>query len=232
MGQHFLKSKKALLDIVNSADLEPEDVVLEVGPGKGVLTRELSERVSRVIAIEKDPRWVEELNKEFKGTNVEIIQGDILHFDHSKLPKEYKIVANLPYYLSSHFLKVFLESKNPPKSMSLMFQLEVARRITARPPNMNLLGLSVQVFGKPRFVRKISRGDFKPQPNVDSAIIAIKDIGDEFFVKNNIDKKRFFKLAKKAFGQKRKKLSNTIGVGSEKRPQDVTLDEWAEFLKD
>jgi len=235
MGQHFLSSRHALGIILETARPTKKDIVLEVGPGTGILTRELGERARKVIAVEKDPRLVEYLAQEYKAKkNVDIVEGDILRIPKKTLKlkdNSFIVVANIPYYLTSRFLRIYLECAPRPRSMTLMIQHEVARRITARPPDMNLLALSVQAFGTPSYIAKIPRGAFHPAPRVDSAIIHIAGINDSFFKKNNIRPKTFFEIAKKAFSQKRKMLKRSIGADSQKRPEELSLGEWVEIIK-
>lgn len=231
MGQHFLASRATLDAIVTAADIKKNDAVLEVGPGKGILTTELAVRAKKIIAIEKDSRFIPLLQGQFSEKNVSIIEGDILHMPLDDiLPKKYKIVANIPYYITSHFLRLFLERDHKPESMTLLVQYEVAKRICAAPPNMNMLALSVQAYGMPRIIQKVPRSHFKPAPDVDSAIITITDINNDFFEKNKILPDTFFALAKKAFSQKRKKLRNTIGIDSDQRPQELSLGDWLKLF--
>lgn len=231
MGQHFLASRATLDAIVTAASIKKNDVVLEVGPGKGILTAELALRAKKIIAIEKDSRFIPLLQDQFPEKNVSIIEGDILHMTLGNvLPKKYKIVANIPYYITSHFLRLFLESDHKPESMTLLVQYEVAKRMCATPPNMNMLALSVQAYGTPRIIQKVPRSHFKPAPDVDSAIITITNISNDFFEKNEIPSDAFFALAKKAFGQKRKKLRNTIGIDSDQRPQELSLEHWVKLF--
>jgi 16S rRNA (adenine1518-N6/adenine1519-N6)-dimethyltransferase len=233
MGQHFLTSSALAERIVDAAQITSKDIILEVGPGKGILAEILARRAKKVIAIEKDERFVELLKQKFsRAKNIEIISGDILKIDlDAILPKKYKIVANIPYYLTSHFLRIFLEGEPRPQSMTLMIQYEVARRVVAQPPNMNLLALSVQAYGKPKIIQKVPRSFFHPQPNVDSALITITEISDSFFTKNKIEPKKFFEIARKAFQKKRKTLHNSIGIDSQKRPQELSLDAWTNVMR-
>ncbi len=177
LGQHFLIDKKVLHKIIQAADLKPGDVILEVGPGIGILTLELAKKVKKVVAVEKDFKMIavlKEVLRDYK--NVEIVRDDILKVnlnDFILKPKTYKIVANIPYYLTSHLIRKFLEIDNPPKEMILMIQKEVAQRIVARPPKMSLLAVSVQFYAKPEIITFVSKKSFWPQPKVDSAIIKI-----------------------------------------------------------
>lgn len=256
MGQRFLRSKKARDQIIAAADLSKNDIVLEVGPGEGFLTEALAERAGKVIAVEKDKRFVEILRRRFRNqNNIEIIEGDILDLWPSLralakqsrriangLPRRspavagsllamtsghYKIVANIPYYLTSRFLRLTLKVKQKPELMALMVQREVAERIVAKPPQMNMLALSVQAYGKVKRIANVPRGAFSPQPRVDSAIIKVFDISNDFFEKNHIAPERFFALARRAFAQKRKMLSNSLGLkGDTRRPQELSLKDW------
>ena len=240
MGQHFLHDIHVLERIITEAKIGAEDTVLEVGPGRGILTQELAQKAKKVIAIEKDPHLVEGLQKQFADRqNIEIIHGDILKTNLSKiLPRRYVVVANLPYYLTSRFLRVFLDppSWSAPSRMLLMVQREVAVRICAEPPDMNMLALSVQAFGKPKILFRVGREAFSPCPAVESAVIEIDEISDAFFQKNKVGKERFFALAKKAFQQKRKTLKNSLGVSpsasGQRRPQVLSLDDWSQLVSE
>lgn len=235
MGQHFLSSERALKIILRVSHPTKKDIVLEIGPGTGVLTRVLSEHAKKVIAVEKDKRLANLLQEEYKtNKNVDIQEGDILQISKKSLQLKdngYIVVANIPYYLTSRFLRIYLEEPPRPRAMTLMVQYEVARRITATPPDMNLLALSVHAFGTPLYIAKIPRGSFRPPPRVDSAIIHIANINDAFFKKNNIDQKKFFDIVRLAFSQKRKMLRRSIGIHSQKRPEELSLGEWAAIVK-
>lgn len=238
LGQNFLKSKKIARKIVNAGKIKPKDVVLEVGPGKGILTEILLEQASRVIAVEKDPLLVEYLRKKFAThKNIEIIEGDILKLETKSFKLKagsYKIVANIPYYITSHFLKKFLEAEHQPLSMALTIQKEVAQRIVSVPPQMSLLSLSVQVYGKPKIIDFISKNEFSPVPKVDSAILIIENISKEFF--ESINERKFFNLLKNGFSHKRKLLLNNIHSNPEIfdkcelspkiRAQELSLENW------
>lgn len=242
LGQHFLTSTAIAKRIVESANIQLSDVVLEVGPGKGMLTQFLIEKSKKVVAIEKDKHLVMFLKEKFKEVkNFRVIEDDILHTRYKILDTRYRIVANLPYYITSRFLRLFLEEMaNKPQTMTLMVQKEVAERICAKQPHMNLLALSVQAFGKPKILFRVSRGNFAPPPEVDSTVIAIENISDAFFKKRTISPKEFFALPKKAFSQKRKMLRSSIGasvadnlpqVFATKRPQELSLEDWASLVK-
>lgn len=239
LGQHFLVNSSVAERIVTAARVQPDDVVLEIGPGKGVLTHLLAQKAKHVIAIEKDKNLVIYLKNRFEAVkNIEIIEQDILKY--SDVRHRYIIVANLPYYITSRFLRLFLEEMpNKPISMTLMVQKEVAERICAKPPNMNLLALSVQAFGKPKILFTVGKGNFSPPPEVESAVIQISDISDNFFKKHGVTPKEFFTLPRKTFSQKRKMLRSSLQyaevrlpqVYTEKRPQELGLEEWSKLWK-
>lgn len=229
LGQHFLICEWVLADLAKATELKPTDTVLEIGPGTGALTRFLASRVKKVIAVEKDTVLAKDLADQLKTTysnlddsqhlcddrqefvkNVEIIAGDILHFDFSILPAKYKVVANIPYYLTSRLIRVLLEQERKPEAMVLTIQREVAERIIARPPQMNLLGLAVQAYARPEIMAHVPASCFRPRPQVDSAILRMSDISDEFFNKNRIAQKDFFVLAKAGFSSRRKMLVNNL----------------------
>jgi len=235
LGQNFLVNKGVVQKILNAAEITNSDLVLEIGTGKGGLTEELRKKANRVIAIEKDHRLINDLKNTFREfSNVEIIEDDVLKFDpYSIIHIPYKIVANIPYYITSHLLKTIFEKWPMPELVVLMVQKEVAQRIVAKPPEMNLLALSVQFFAEPKIISYVSRGSFRPIPKVDSAIIRLVPrrearITDQEF------REKFFKLAKTAFAGKRKQLKNTVGaeilgkagIRPESRPEELFLEDW------
>lgn len=216
LGQNFLTDKSVLKKIIETADLSPTDTVLEIGPGTGILTKELAQGVRKVIAVEKDPKMVQILKEELKVLdNIDIVQGDILKIDNWKLIENwgleignYKIVANLPYYISSPVIRKFLEIDNPPEFLVLMLQKEVAKRICVKPPDMNLLAVSVQFYATVKIIKYVSKKSFWPVPKVDSAIIKITPLicAD----RKNINTDIFFKIVKAGFSQPRKQLLNNL----------------------
>jgi len=220
LGQNFLIDQIALKKIINTAQLNKNDVVVEIGPGIGNLTKELAKRAKKVIGIEKDPFMIKILEESLKEvSNVEIIQGDILKIwiPNSKeflnhrfqLLNNYKVVANLPYYITSPTIRNFLESKNKPRLMVLTLQKEVAQRICAKPPHMNLLSITVQFYAKTEIVSYLSKKSFWPQPKVDSAIIKITPSKNNFSF-TPLFSEYFFKIVKAGFSNPRKKLVNNL----------------------
>lgn len=208
LGQNFLISDKVLNRIVEKADLNSSDVVLEVGPGLGVLTQKLISEAKKVIAVEMDRKLVKILEDRFgEVNNLEIINQDILKFNPDEFGlKNYKIVANLPYQISSKFLTRFLEIENRPSEMILMLQKEVAEKICAEPGNMSLLSVAVQFYAQPEILFQVSKTKFFPAPKVDSTVIKlkIKELNPK------IDSKEFFKLVRAGFLNKRQKLKNNL----------------------
>jgi len=241
LGQHFLKNKKILQEVVDAAELSKKDIVLEVGPGTGTLTELLAQKAKRVIAIEKDKNLIPVLREKFKDyKNVEIVQGDILQIPSKvevQLPNNYKIVANIPYYITSRFLRLFLSNpKLRPKLMVLMVQKEVADRILAKDGKESLLSLSVKAYSTPTLVRYVSRNFFTPKPRVDSAIIKLKVSEAGVLTKKGINEKKFFEILRTAFQQKRKMLRHSLGKDipkkyCQKRPEEISLGGFIEIYK-
>jgi len=215
-GQNFLINEKIYDEIVIAADINSKDTVLEVGPGLGFLTARLSKVAKKVVAVELDDKLAGFLQIGLDSqdvTNVEIVNKDILKFNPNILPSGYKVVANLPYNITSIFLRTFLNQKNRPKSLVLMLQKEVAQRLVAAPGDMSMLALSVQFFADIEIIREVKAGNFWPEPKVDSAIIRLviqeKKHADISF----IEEKSFFRLAKFGFSAKRKMLKNNLASG-------------------
>lgn len=253
MGQNFLVSESVLKKIIAASRISKEDTVLEVGPGLGILTVELARCAKKVIAVEKDAALARVLQKNLAAAGIKIVSvvtKDILRVEAEDLTHEpYIVVANLPYYLTSRFLKKFLsEETHRPERLILMVQKEVALRIVARPPEMNLLALSVQLFGEPKIVAIVPREAFSPKPKVESAILAIENVSDNFFKEHAIDQKLFFAVARKAFQQKRKTLLHSLasfwggreeaekvfsaaGIKPGARPQELSTDDWARIVR-
>ncbi|MBI4653209.1 ribosomal RNA small subunit methyltransferase A [Candidatus Kuenenbacteria bacterium] len=215
-GQNFLIDKNVLNKIIKSAELEKDDTILEIGAGFGVLTQELAKQVKKVIAVELDKRLAEALKEKFeKNKNVEIIHEDILKINIAKLirqlaeqNKKYKIVANLPYNITSMILRKFLsEEVIKPNEMILLVQKEVAERIVAKPGQMSLLSLSVQFYSQPKIISIVFNNSFWPRPKVDSAIIKLSSIKSCEAIIND---EKFFNLVRIGFSSRRKQLKNNL----------------------
>lgn len=247
LGQNFLKNDKIVEQIIKSANLSADDMILEVGPGKGILTEELAKNCKKVVAVEIDGELVSRLRKKFKSSErVEIIEGDILKIDlRSQISdpevSNYKVIANIPYYITSPIIKYFLENKFPPKEMILMVQKEVAERIVAEPGNHSILSLSVQHYASPELLFYVEKDNFDPAPEVDSAVIKISNIKKQ---KNKIEPNNFFRVVRAGFCAKRKTLVNNlansfhldkkeveeklkkIGIESNSRAQELDIETW------
>src|SRR3989344_5100809 len=221
LGQNFLINQGILDKIIQAVEVEPEDIIIEVGPGTGNLTEKLAKKADQVIAIEKDRRLIELLKEKFKDSNIEIVEGDALEVDIGNLllssislaygrKVNYKVVGNIPYYITSNLLRTIFEKWPKPKLIVLTVQKEVAKRIVAKPPDMNLLALSVQFYSSPEIIGYISRGSFRPMPKVDSAIIKLTPRNNEHGAMNTADAHcslltdHFFKLIRAGFSGKRK----------------------------
>lgn len=215
LGQHFLVSRDVLDKIISTAGLRADETVLEIGPGRGILTRELARRAKRVVAVEKDRELAEQLEQKFRVENlknVKIIQGDILKLTPRDLdlPKRFGVVANIPYYLTGRLIRLLLEGDRLPGRIVLMVQKEVAERMMAHPPSMNLLALSVQVYGTPKIEFVVPKTAFSPTPKVESAIISISNISMKFFKENKVVPALFFDIIRAGFKHRRKTLINSM----------------------
>lgn len=214
LGQNFLIDEAALAEIVDAGLVTSEDTVLEIGPGLGSLTRHLATRASRVVAVELDRKMIPVLSETLKKfPNVEVIQGDVLDVDLSAALGEngYRVVANIPYYITSAVIRRLLELPARPRSIALTIQKEVAERVCAKSGDLSLLALSVRIYGEPSYVMTIGKDAFYPAPKVDSAVVRI-DLFDEPLVAAE-RQDEFFRMIKAGFGQKRKTLRNSLSTG-------------------
>ena len=243
LGQHFLRSGKALNKIIEVGRIVPGETVLEIGPGEGALTRKLLEAGARVIAIEKDDGLYEQLKRE-NLENLELIHADILKFDLALVDVSYKLIANIPYNITGAILEKFLSAENQPGLAVLLVQKEVAKRIVDKKGSV--LSISIQAYGKPRYVETVKAGSFAPTPKVDSAIIAIENISKDLF--KEFSEEKFFKMLKTGFKSKRKKLSSNLAsaFGKEKvseafqklkisdntRAEELDLATWAQIARE
>jgi 16S rRNA (adenine1518-N6/adenine1519-N6)-dimethyltransferase len=247
LGQHFLTSTQTVHTITDAAQLTGTETVLEVGPGQGVLTKQLVQRAGAVIAVEKDEQLIDVLHERFSeeiaAGRLHIVQEDILSFSpkaHGLKAGEYTIVANLPYYITGQFLRRYIAENPMPASMVLLVQKEVAERIVCRGGKESLLSLSVQAFGTPRYIQKVSAKHFSPPPKVDSAILRVESLSRERFRGTN--EAHFFAVLHAGFAHKRKKLAGNLKrtypaeqvenvfahcqLHSDVRPEAVDIDSW------
>ncbi len=250
-GQNFLIQEWPIKKILEAAGVTKKDTVIEIGPGFGILTFALAERAGHVIAFEIEKKlesyWKEIINKEINGDKIEMKWGNALN-NLSLITyhlSSYKVVANLPYQITSQVLRTLLELENKPESITIMVQKEVAERICACPPNMSLLAVSVQYYGQPKIMAKISRGNFWPEPKVDSSILVIRRISKISILSSE----RFFQVVRTGFANKRKQLHKNLAVGlkiddekiknilldicdNEKaRAEELSLGQWRELVK-
>lgn len=250
LGQHFLNSDFAPKKMCDAASLEKGEVVLEIGPGTGALTQELLARGARVIALEADQRAIESLESTFATQittgKLTLHHGDAREIDFQTLglkEYEYKVISNIPYYISGLLFRSLLESTCQPQTLVFLVQKEVAGRI-ARDKKESLLSLSIKIFGNPTYICTVSRGHFTPPPKVDSAIIAITDISREKL--NNISQKTFFEILHLGFGQKRKQLVGNLSdsypraeveailtkleLSRTVRAEDISVTKWVQLI--
>jgi 16S rRNA (adenine1518-N6/adenine1519-N6)-dimethyltransferase len=260
LGQNFLKSKGVVSHIISASKIKKGDLVLEIGPGQGFLTEDLIEASGNVLSIEKDDRLIEQLQEKFservQSGEWRVVHDDVLDFDLNNwtpafagaTSSSYKVVANIPYYITGQIIKKFLTAKNKPTSMTLMVQKEVAQRIcgpaSARSFSVakkeSILSLSVKLFGEPKYIKTVKRDKFSPAPKVDSAILLIENISTSPFERKD-QEALFFEVVKKAFNSKRKQIGSTLKqhelelqkakIDLKKRPEDLKLDDWINLVR-
>lgn len=203
------------------AELKPSDTVLEIGPGKGALTESLANTAKTVIAVELDEDLAKALAGRYK--NLKVLQADILKFDFNELPTNYKLVANIPYYLSGQILRLIGETSNPPSMAVLLVQKEVAERLSAQPGQMSILAVAVQYYFEAELGKVVPAHSFEPQPKVDSQIVKLTKRKTPLF--SDIDAKIYFRLVKAGFSSRRKKLRSSLsgGLGISKSSTDKML---------
>jgi len=258
LGQNFLNSPGIAKKIVDISGITSDDTVLEIGPGKGMLTEMLLERAKKVVTIEKDSRAMPILQERFAADiaagKLELIEGDIMEWEPAaalsgSTPQleagKYAIVANIPYYITGEVIRKFLTHKIKPASMTLMLQKEVADRIVARDGKESLLSISVKVFGTPKYGMTVKAGSFTPAPTIDSAVLHIGNISNDFFG-NGISEARFFEIVRAGFAHKRKMLAGNLsqildrttvekameaaGIEKNARAEELSLDEWKRLI--
>lgn len=251
-GQNFLIEEEVYDRIIDSANIKKEDTVLEVGPGLGFLTLKLGEKAKKVLAVELDTKifqFLQVMLQTQKIENIKVFNNDILQAKGDKFSKmgKYKIVSNLPYNITSVFLRKFLSLPNKPELIVLMLQKEVAQRIVAQAPDMSLLSASVQFYAQAEILFEVNRDKFYPAPEVDSAVIRIKPIPNR--LKNYEEEKKFFSILKVGFSAKRKMLKNNlslglkidikkiedilqqVGLGPKVRAEELTIENWLDIYK-
>lgn len=265
LGQHFLISQSIVRDIVTAGSVERGEAVLEVGPGKGILTKELLARGASVTAIEKDAWLAEHLRRHFgeeiRTGQLSVIEDDIRDTDFSELPlrsHHYKVVANIPYYITGELIRLFVTHEKQPTSITFLVQKEIAERIAGLPAlsadrpagkrsrqKGSVLSMSVRAYGSPNYIKTVPKKFFKPVPKVDSAILVISDISKKRFT--TLKESHFFKVLKTGFAKKRKKLLtnlseiyarerveqtfSALGLKESARAEELTIDQWIILAK-
>jgi 16S rRNA (adenine1518-N6/adenine1519-N6)-dimethyltransferase len=252
LGQNFLKSKSALTAMIKAGEIIAGDTVLEIGPGKGALTEKLLETGAKIIAVEKDDRLIEFLEEKFaeemQDGAFRLVHADILEMDVKILGLKnhtYKLIANIPYYITGLIFRKFLEGDTQPEKLVMMVQKEIADRIIARDGKESLLSLSVKVYGEPQKIMKVEKENFSPAPKVDSAILLVDNISKDFF--KEISERRFFEVIKAGFAHKRKVLIANLKnitkkdlknifaelkISEKARAEDIKLEDWKNLVSE
>jgi 16S rRNA (adenine1518-N6/adenine1519-N6)-dimethyltransferase len=247
LGQHWLTDIAALQAMVDAAGITFDDTVLEIGPGAGTLTELLIAQSKQVVAVEFDKALAADLPKVVKAGNLKVINQDILRFDFSTLPPDYKLAANIPYYLTSNLIRVISETPNRAKQVALLVQKEVAQRVAAQPGSMSLLSVSAQYYWDVSTDLIVPARLFTPPPKVDSQILVLKRRDEPLFA--GVDSIRFFQVVKAGFAARRKTILNSLsgglrldkphvtgllaeaGLNPGQRPQELSLDQWYDLYK-
>lgn len=247
LGQHWLRDRPTLEHIADCADISSDDTVLEIGPGLGTLTSELLRRAKKVIAVEFDEELARKLPGQFPGKNLEVVHQDILSFDLSTLPKGYKVVANVPYYITSKIVQLLMTAQNKPKVAVLLVQKEVAERLGAKPGDMSILAISAQVYAETALGNEVPAKLFTPPPKVDSQVVILKTHEKPRF---EGDERTFFRAVKAGFSAKRKKLRSSLSGGlamsksdterllekaninPDARAEDLTIEQWNNLARE
>lgn len=242
LGQHWLRDRDVLAHIADCAELTVEDTVLEIGPGLGTLTSELLRRSKKVVAVEFDEELARKLPAQFPGKDLTVIQNDILSFDLSQLPAAYKVVANVPYYITSKIVQLLMTTDNKPDTAVLLVQKEVAERLAARPGDMSILAVSAQLFAEVSLGEVVGAELFTPPPKVDSQVVILKTRMTPFLTDGA--EKDFFRVVKAGFSAKRKMLRSSLsgglnvsksqaeeyllaaGIQPNDRAESLSLDQW------
>jgi 16S rRNA (adenine1518-N6/adenine1519-N6)-dimethyltransferase len=231
LGQHWLKDDVILSKIADAGQINTKDTVLEIGPGHGYLTKHLVKKANQVVAVEIDRHLASGLASHFRIPNLQVVRSDILKFDLSQLPKGYKVIANIPYYLTGHLLRRLSSAPNPPSSMVLLVQKEVAERIVAQPGKMSALAVGVQLHYEAKLDQIVPAKMFIPPPKVDSQVVILKRRARPLF--KDLDEKQFFQVVRAGFSNPRKKLRSSLSAGLQiSKPQADRLLEQADINGD
>lgn len=247
LGQHWLYDEASLQAMCDLAEVGSNDTVLEIGPGLGTLTKKLVTRAKHVVAVEFDNVLAAGLAKEVPARNLTVVHSDILRFDLTQLPTDYKVIANIPYYLTSNLVRVLSESTNPPASVTLLIQKEVAERIAAAPGDMSLLSVTAQLYFEPSLGPVVPAELFTPPPKIDSQIIHLSRRPQSLLAGQ--DSRVFIRTVKAGFSNRRKTLLNSLSAGlhlskdeitallheadinPQQRPQSLSIDDWLRLCR-
>lgn len=247
LGQHWLKDRDVLAHIADEARIQPEDTVLEIGPGLGTLTSELLRRAKKVVAVELDESLARNLPGQFPGTSLEVVNQDILSFDVRTLPEGYVVVANVPYYITSKIIQLLTTAVNKPRTIVLLIQKEVAERLAAEPGGMSILAVSAQIYAEVRLGDVVPAELFTPPPKVDSQVV-ILEMRPRPLVEVDLEK-AFFRVVKAGFVAKRKKLRSSLasglhiskqeaerlllkhGISPDDRAEDLAIQDWVALAR-
>jgi 16S rRNA (adenine1518-N6/adenine1519-N6)-dimethyltransferase len=247
LGQHWLEDELSLEAMTEAAEISAEDTVLEIGPGLGTLTKLLIEQAREVVAVEFDPALAASLPARFDAPNLHVVREDILQYDFTQLPADFKVVANIPYYLTSNLIRVLSETPNQPSVAVLLVQKEVAQRVVAEPGDMSVLSVTAQYYWQVGVGPIVPAELFTPPPKVDSQILILQRREGPLYA--DVDAKRFFRLVKAGYGERRKKLRSSLSGGlhlskpeiesllqkakidPNLRAQALSLDDWYRLYK-
>ncbi len=247
LGQHWLTDLPSLEAMAEAVAVNDQDTILEIGPGAGTLTKVLADRAQRVIAVELDPALVARLPSRVLAQNLEVVQANILAYDFDSVPQPYKVVANIPYYLTSNLIRVLSESANPPSQAALLVQKEVAVRASAQPGQMSLLSVTAQYYWEISLGEIVPALLFTPPPKVDSQILILRQRPEPLF--KDVEPAKFFNIVKAGFNERRKTLVNSLsgglrlaktdtqalldkaGLDGRLRAQNLSLEDWHNLYK-
>ena len=247
LGQHWLRDRQVLAHIADCAEVEKDDTVLEIGPGLGTLTSELLRRSKRVTAVEFDNELARKLPAQFPGKDLRVINSDILSFDLSSMPVGYKVVANVPYYITSKIVQLLMTAENKPAVAVLLIQKEVAERLAAKPGDMSILAVSAQIFADVSLGNVVPAEFFTPPPKVDSQVVILHTRSQSIL--GDLSEKEFFRVVKAGFSAKRKKLRSSLagglgvakdqamsylelaGIDADQRAEDLSINDWMNLTK-
>lgn len=247
LGQHWLTDRAVLASIASSAKIEKKDTVLEIGPGLGTLTSELLKHAKKVVAVELDAELANKLPGQFPGKNLEVFNEDILQFNLNNLPRNYVVVANVPYYITSKIVNLLMTADNKPKTVVLLIQKEVAQRLSAAPGDLSILAISAQVYADVSLGIEVPAKYFSPPPKVDSQVVILNTKPKAMI--STDEEAAFFRVVKAGFSAKRKKLRSSISgglnlkktetedllkeaeVNPDSRAEDLSIEDWLRLAR-